>query len=369
MSALVQIRPRPSAAAQWAGGGCTGSPSWKATYPRESGPAAKEGNRLHDVAAGILKGHATRLDEDLEAIDLYIRNVLDAVAAVEGNHRLDVEVKLEWLRDRGLQGTPDAVLYDYDRKHAIIWDLKTGRGLVEAIGNWQLAAYAMMLPDRGPGWSVEMRIVQPRAYHPHGPVRVWAPTEKEFEPFHNRIIAKYQEAMSPSAKLVTGEHCRYCDAIAACPSARKLSLHVVEWSDSEPHDLPDDHIGREIHLLRSAEQALKHRLAGLEALALAKLQSGAQLPDVSIEHGRGSVSWADETSARFTLQLLTGKDQTVATLPTPKQLIKSGVDPAVVHPLTTHKPGKVKIEVDLDGAKLKTLLPDLDPAPAKATTP
>jgi len=363
VSALVQIRPRPSASHQWAGGGCTGSPEWRAKWERESGAAAKDGNRLHDIAAAFLgPDEATCSREDYDVVGPYIVDVRKAMKAAGPRAELRVEQRTEVVDERRLGGTPDAVLVDIEARHVIIWDLKTGWGLVEVKGNWQLLCYALMvLSNLGAGgWTVELRIVQPRPYHPAGPVRSWSPSAETMSDKFATIRKRFAEALWPGqAKLVTGAHCRYCDAITVCPSARSLSLHVVEWSDTEAHELPDDVLARELHVLRGAELALKNRIAGIEATITAKLEKGTPVPFASVERGVGRSQWVDEQAAINMLKVFGGKDYSRYSLPTPKQVIKAGASPELVATLSTQGAGKPKVVIDLEGERVANLLGDL----------
>ena len=365
MPGLVQIRPRPSSAHQWGGGGCTGSPEWKAAHARESGAAATEGNRLHELAADFLNpGEAKCAVKDWKIIAPYVFDVRQALAAAKqrGPAVLNVEVKATWKLDALLEGTPDAALFDYTLKHLTIWDLKTGWGLVEVDGNWQLMTYAMMLLSHladADEWTVELRIVQPRPWHPRGTVRAWTPSKAQRAWWFKQIADKFGECMTGPKKLKTGSHCRYCDAITVCPSARALSMHVVDWSTREPHDLPVEHLAGELAQLRQAAAMLKNRIAGVEATITANLQKGVAVPYATVERGGARTVWVDEAKARSALQFLTGVDHATPKLPTPRQLIDAGVSKSLVATLTKTNPGKAVVAIDLDGSKLKQMLGDL----------
>ncbi len=338
--------PRPSSAGRWCGGGCPGSVALAARYPETTNPAAENGTRLHGLAANDIRGaQVTHSVDDASAITPYVQDVLKEYHAREGSE-LRVEGEISWGLNPRLKGTPDAVLFDFQNKHLIIWDLKTGWRLVEALMNWQLLCYAAMLcPAK---WTIELRIVQPLPYHRDGTVRSWTLTWTELMRLAVVIQDAFKEASTPDAPLRVGAHCLYCEALAACPAARDISLSAVEYAGGETVDLPDEHLGRELEILRDMSKILQLRTDALEEAIAAKLRAGARLPGLSMREGRGGrTNWeGDEAAIRSTLQVLTGKDYAEMKLPTPTQLKTLGVPEGLLKPFTTYKPGKMAVSTD-----------------------
>jgi hypothetical protein len=277
------------------------------------------------------------------------------VADVQGEHqrrpqsKLYVEVETWDVHYPDLRGTPDAVLVDWTNKHIIIWDLKTGWRLIEALGNWQLTCYGVMYSR--PGWTHELRIVQPLPYHRDGSIRSWTLSYDELRQRGAAIQQAVVEAKAPEPRLRAGPHCLYCGAMAGCPAARDVTLGVVDYHTArELEELPDAHLGRELQVLREAAKIIQLRVDALEESTAAKLRNGAQIPGVMMREGSGGrLKWAlDEEKARFALQIATGKDPAFPKLPTPTQLKNTGVSEDILRPFTQYQPGRMVVSTDAD---------------------
>ncbi len=342
------VAPRPSSAERWCGGGCPGSVALAARYPQTTNAAGENGTRLHGLAATALNGGERIYGaEDAKVVDPYVADVFREHWGRPGSE-LRIEKGAQWALNPLLKGTPDAVLLDPANKLLIIWDLKTGWRLIEAMMNWQLICYAIMLCP--PQWTIELRIAQPLPYHPDGSIRSWALNWAQLMQLAMRVDAAVKEAMAPGAVLRPGKHCLYCDALTGCVAARDVSLGAVEYAAGEPVELPDEHIGRELEVLRETVKILELRMGALEESTAAKLRAGAQIPGVAMREGKGGkTKWAvDEKAARSTIHLLTGKDPAVPHLPTPTQLKNAGVSEAMLRPLTKYQPGKMVVSTDVD---------------------
>lgn len=318
-----------------------------ARYPETTNAAAENGDRLHGLAATALTGgERVYSAEDGKVIDPYVADVLREHWG-RPQSELRVEREVQWHLNPILKGTPDAALLDTVNKHLIVWDLKTGWRLVEVVENWQLLCYAVMLCP--PGWTIELRIAQPLPYHQDGPVRAWQLTWPELQQRMTTIGVAVNEAVRSDAVIRPGAHCLYCDALVGCPAARSVSLGAVEYAASEPVDLPAEYVGRELQVLRDAVNILQLRLGALEESTAAQLRAGKKIPGVIMRESKGGrTKWVDEEAARFTIQMLTGKDPTIPSLPTPTQLKNAGVPDALLRPLTRYQPGKMMVSTDAD---------------------
>ncbi len=341
------VRPRPSSAERWCGAGCRGSVALAARYPQTTNAAAENGTRLHGLAATALTGGERIYGvEDGKVVDPYVADVLREHWGRSGSE-LRVEKRVQWHLNPILEGTPDAALLDVGNQRLIIWDLKTGWRLVEAYMNWQLLCYAVMLCP--PGWTIELRIAQPLPYHPDGSIRTWTTSWAELQQRMTTIGMALEEALKPAAVLRPGAHCLYCDALVGCEAARNVSLGAVEYASGELVELPNEYVGRELQVLRDTVKILQLRLGALEESTAVKLRGGAQIPGVSMRESKGGrTKWIDEEAARYTLQMLTGKDQAVPSLPTPTQLKNAGLSDAMLRPLTKYQPGKMVVSTDAD---------------------
>jgi len=260
----------PSGAHVWVH--CPGQPELAAQLPKEPrDPRADEGVLAHQIAAAVLRGEGGGGDE-------YVALYVDYVRSLGGE--LQVEQRLQIPVGEGMVGVADAIV---DGTHVI--DFKYGEGPVEAKGNWQLLCYAWALP---PAESYELTIVQPRAYHPEGPIRTWSVTRTELR----RYVAQMMGA-SLGGDLRTGSHCRNCVVRPHCPALRgDVSAQIDHLAvAAELDSLPLDAAGRELARILQAEKLLGYRRAALEATLEQALRSGSAVDGWTMKGSRGSRKW------------------------------------------------------------------------------
>src|SRR5690606_31107399 len=89
-------------------------------------------------------------------------------------------------------GTPDVWHFTPDRSGGLllIWDFKYGHRFVDAFENFQLIDYVKLILERPEfadmarrSINVVMTVVQPRNYHPLGPMRRWEETAAGLQPY------------------------------------------------------------------------------------------------------------------------------------------------------------------------------------------
>jgi hypothetical protein len=144
----------------------------------------------------------------------YIEKIKDEGDPVHIEHEFDMTDlhPLFW-------GTSDTIVYKKKRKLLEVVDFKYGEGLpVEVKDNIQLRYYALGA-IRSLGYhvkQVKMTIVQPRCYHPDGPIRSWQVHVMDIWDFQEDLLewAKATEKKKPKAKA--GGHCIFCPARDAC---------------------------------------------------------------------------------------------------------------------------------------------------------
>lgn len=226
-----------------------------------------------------------------------------------------------------LFGTADCIAYDATNRRVIIADLKFGAGIpVNAEGNPQLLYYGAGaicedvlrsictqsgMPYNGVD-TVELIVVQPRAYHPLGPirraeytadfVREWARTDL-YDAVKAAINDKGQTRNA-------GDHCRFCPALPHCDAPRELALAtartafanapmtnlpVVPKNASAAQTLPFVTLSdAELGELLDKISIIKPWLDALHGLALDRLKSGTPIPGWDRVPTRSTRKWADE---------------------------------------------------------------------------
>lgn len=194
-----------------------------------------EGSVAHEAAAHALK-------HDLEAWELVDMEFLGHKVTPEMTD--DINVYLEAIENIVSEAEDDTL---------DVTDFKFGMGVVvEVEDNEQLMYYAFGLlnklkqgiyveqrfhrPDLHKDYfgtadhvvcgdnvtKVKLRIIQPRAFHPNGPVREWTISVNDLLMWGNEVLLPAMEATEWDDTLSPGEHCRFCEARMHCEALKRL---------------------------------------------------------------------------------------------------------------------------------------------------
>jgi len=211
---------------------CPGSIRESEGVPHKAGAAAQIGTMAHEYSAFILEESFSKQITVGDVIETFNRQVgvyLEYVAelkkrcgVVHIEHAFDMT---EIFPD--LYGTSDCVAYEGSKQTLHVADYKHGEGIVVNVeNNLQTSYYALgalsTLPYR-PKY-ITMTIVQPRAYHPDGPIRSWTVPNTYFIDFEADLIAAAKETIKENAALVAGDHCIFCPAKIKCPQKQKVNV-------------------------------------------------------------------------------------------------------------------------------------------------
>lgn len=203
-------------------------------------------------------------------------------------------------------GTPDA-RHVTPRKLRML-DYKYGHRFVEVFENPQLVAYTLGVIETELGGvcpdEVEFTVVQPRAYHPKGPVQSWTYTPAEFRALVARMHKAAHAAVSmsgvphPNAPATTGPECRDCKARHECTLFQSVAARIVdaEAQRTERFNLPPAQLGAELGYLDEAIQRLKARRDGLAIQAEDHMKHGRAVQGYCMEPGRSNLMWKDDVS-------------------------------------------------------------------------
>lgn len=224
-----------------------------------------------------------------------------------------------------LFGTSDVVAYHRDTKDLRIVDLKFGRGVsVEAEGNSQLRYYAAgalgaaqtLFGQLGPNGTVPVKIktvtvtiVQPRAYHPKGPVR-WADhTADEITQWARTTLYEgVVRAMTDNGQTIcAGPQCRFCPVAPHCAGPAQFSFQTAQaaFMVTPPTNLPastPSHMALpQVSLSDAALGDLMNKIEiigpwieSVRSLALQRLEAGQPVEGWKLVPKRASRKWADE---------------------------------------------------------------------------
>lgn len=330
---------------------CIGSRLMPAALPIEHRTEAMdEGNAADWLAEQLFAGEKVTVgtkapngwvvtDDMVENVHVYLK-ALDCgamqVETTHGNEHYQVRGRADHIVFRDNVLTVD--------------DLKYGWRIVEPEMNWTLISHAI-------GWCINnqtspdriiFRIIQPRAYHPMGPVRAWAIDYAELQGYARAIATRLTE---PSDELTTGtEQCAKCHALASCPAARRASMNAIDvvqdmaFSD----DLPNDVLAHEYEVLDQAADMVEMVRDARAELLTYRIQSGQVVQGYALKQRQGQRAWVAGMSGKA-LSAATGTDLTKDGIVTPAEAERRGVDKALVTALTSRPIVGTKLErIDAD---------------------
>ncbi len=347
----------PSKAGVWVY--CPGSVQMEQTYgDDESSPVAEQGTAVHEAAASLLttgvyittaSNGVTITPEMEQTAEWYAREVSREIAEsytlIEERVSREIAESYTLIEERvscdkihpECFGTPDVYWFSaYGQLN--IADLKTGYTPVEAYENWQLITYASSLADATS--PIRFLILQSA---PTPTIREWRTTPDQLQPYWERLRAAAAEALSPNPRTVTGSHCKYCSGRHACSAARSMSLWGYEQA-LEHRELQGEELSTELAIMYAAQEAIKFRLTGLEAQAIATLQTGGWVPGWSLGHTAGRVKWTvPEADAVLTASLY-GVDISKPGALTPLQAQEAGVPKELVSLFSARDGGSIQLE-------------------------
>lgn len=226
---MTDVRPKHSpigASSMYRWARCPGSVRMSQGIESKSSIYAQWGTAAHEVVALALQEAFEKnitVREVLEDMVKHLSIYSDFIEKIK-NDEPDTVIHIEHSFDMGalypdLYGTADCVTYNERLSTLRVIDLKYGQGIVvEAEGNEQASYYALgaltTLPYKVK-W-VDIIIVQPRAYHPAGPIRTWRVPVTYFIDFQADLIDAAEKTKDPDAYLMAGEHCMFCPAKGFC---------------------------------------------------------------------------------------------------------------------------------------------------------
>jgi Protein of unknown function (DUF2800) len=253
-------------------------------------------------------------------------------------------------------GTPDFWQYSKETKTLRVTDYKYGHKFVEIFENWQLIAYACGLVDMlheahellEHETIVELLLVQPRCYHPDGPVRSWRVSASKLRALINIARAAAEDALGPNPKTKSGPECLYCPARGECKTAHIATTAIIEYAGHVEQMAQNGvEVGMRLHLINAALEMLKAVGSGLEEQALAMIRAGKTVPHFAIDYSKPRETWARSVGEVKALGLLYGQNLVTEEINcTPKQAVAKGIDRAVISKYSVTPNGKAKLVPD-----------------------
>lgn len=356
MSTDLHAALAPSSAERWVP--CPGSVSMSLLYPEEEETeSAREGTAGHWAACeeaagrGAAEGQVTPegwvLDADqIDGAELFAKHLPERIMKVA---LLEQRLEMPQIHVQNW-GTTDLAAVDVAEQKAYISDYKYGHGIVEVVDNWQLIDYAAGLANRvpaiGPGWTFELAIVQPRAFHRDGHVRRWRVSYSTLALRWESMAFAAEEATSLDPRLQTGPHCTHCRARHACPALHNDVSQIANRLEvAAPLELPDEALGFELRQLYRMQGLLDSRITGLEAEAEARMRAGRGLPWLTLESKPGRENWKVSPTGVIEVGKLYGLDLSKVGAITPLQARKKGLPEVVTKALAARESTSMKLAV------------------------
>jgi len=291
----VHLKLSPSASGRWLA--CPGSLQL-GEGENSSSEYAREGSAAHKLAEVCLTlgvdPYAPELGTEIDGFPITsemqdaIQIYLD-VMQTEADEEPEVSVQWErFIQDAEwpeFGGTVDGIIFTPDTLTVV--DFKYGAGVaVDAVDNTQMLCYALLALRETGRSSLKFRliVVQPRAHHPDGPIRIWGPTHEEVLEFEDRVERVIQEK---STRLEAGDHCKWCPHKLNCPELQALVVDTAKREFSE-----EESSGRmtpaSAALLLSKEKAIVGYIKAVREWSHGQMEKGAEIPGFKLVNRFGN---------------------------------------------------------------------------------
>lgn len=289
---------------------CPGSIRLSKGIEKTSSVYAEEGTKAHAVAEYYLKNQSWPLqvdDEMKEAVQVYLNTIDGDRIVYEGEGEIEHVFDLSSVYP-GLFGTADFTLWQPEVKLLRVYDYKHGAGIaVEPGNNPQLMYYGLgaLLSLGYTAKEVELVIVQPRCYHPDGPVRRWRIPSVDLVDFAADLADYAKATEDPNAPLKAGDHCRFCPAAAICPEIKNKAQNKakVEFAPALSYDPKT--LAETLDWLPIFEAWIKN----VREFAYGEAMHGRKVPGHKLVEKVARRKWADEALVYGALKTILPRDQ------------------------------------------------------------
>ena len=266
------------------------------------------GTSAHEAACKILIEHlepwelmgqkfgAHVFDQDMhDAVTMYVDECRRIIAENPDGHEY-IEYKIdapEFHHD--FYGTTD---WSYVAGSCLfVRDYKHGEGIaVDAEGNPQLMYYAWGVLRKFPKVTkVSLGIVQPRAFHGDGPIRVWEVDANEIRAWATDTLKPAMDRTAFDNDLDAGKWCRFCPAKLVCPLMHSLFGAAMLADPTTIINLSDEALGRSYQYI----PAVKSFLKAMETETLARRLKGHEVPFTKLVQQKTNRVWKEGASERL----------------------------------------------------------------------
>ena len=287
-------------------------------------PWLAEGTLAHAVCEALLLGQELPEGYTEEMLN-HGQDFYDYVMSLDPD-RVIVEEKLVHPDHPEFGGTPDVLVIKTvgGRTQLHTVDYKYGKGMrVNAEGNYQLRGYLVLaMREHGAHDSYFGHIFQPRL----GGLSFDKWTHDDILGFEGQLKTAMTET-----KLVPGDHCRWCPALATCAAVRANAMQAAAKAFGNDLEKPEDW-----KFLLDNKEAIKALLDEAPKQVLKFMRQGVTFEGYKAVAVSGRTTWNDEEEATAKLSKKFGKKKVTRTkLMTPNQLKKEGIDPEAIDKLSS----------------------------------
>lgn len=323
---MKHSRLAPSASNRWST--CTASIQFIESLklpPGDDDEYAKEGTEAHRVFATAL-GLDNPFDVEFETFEQaeHLPQAIEYVENIQARHP-EAEVHREirvnpqkFVRTVHCKGTADVIIpVDMDVLYVI--DLKFGvHVVVDVEDNTQLILYALgsLAKFEALGYEfkeVVLTILQPRAWHPEGPIREWRVSRNKLVRWGRRLGRKAREALGPVPvfRPTPEDACRFCPAAGVCRALAEYELKAARKvfttvADTEAEFKGDEELmPHEVSFLLKEFPAMRRWMSKVSGMALSRMENGGHIPYFGLKDKLSYRKWAEESE---TLEILFDED-------------------------------------------------------------
>lgn len=284
---------------------CAGSRKLCATVPNVESVYAAEGTFAHLVGSTYLEmgkwiNSPAEMKEAVLVYTKYLDDLCSKIDFTKGKRLVEYAFDMSFLHP-DLYGTADAVIYDGETKTLNVVDYKHGAGVpVEVLEhgdpNDQLRYYGLgaLLCLKLDVEKVVLTLVQPRCFHPDGPIRSVQLDVMELMDFAMDLVDAAKATEKEDAPLIPGkEQCMFCSAKPVCPALARTAQEVAR---SEFSIIPSPSTAYDVTVLGETLEKLdllEGWIKGLRAFAYSEAESGKKIPGWKLVAKRSTRKWND----------------------------------------------------------------------------
>lgn len=221
-------------------------------------------------------------------------------------------------------GTSD--FWSYNPVEAVlnVTDYKHGIGIpVDVVGNDQIRYYAYGLLDMFPDARlIQLWIVQPRGFHPDGPVRRWVITAEELCEWAESTLLSAMNEIEMNGDLQAGPWCRFCPAKLLCPVLTGMFGAAMRADIREAVNINDNTLGVQFQ----AVQGVKFYIKALEKEVFNRLNSGHEIEGIKLVNQKANRVWKEGAAEKIAAEAFADKVYTKPELLGPAEIEKLGAD-------------------------------------------